>query len=171
MRQAENQLGILYFNGRGVRQDYDQARQWYLRAAAQGDANAQCNLGILYYEGEGVPKDYAEAARWYQLAAGQGLLMGEGNLGFMYATGQGVPQDNLLAYMWFSLAAAQGDTTASDNRYTLAARMTAPGGGHGPADDAGVEAGRQALRQPGGGRCRRRSNRPPSPRRVDWKSG
>ena len=37
--------GWRYANGQGVAQDYEQARQWYKKAAAAGDATAMNNLG------------------------------------------------------------------------------------------------------------------------------
>jgi TPR repeat protein len=55
--------------GRGVPQSYAQARQWYRRAAEQGDALAQHNLGRMYAEGQGVPRDDLQAYLWYTLAA------------------------------------------------------------------------------------------------------
>jgi uncharacterized protein len=33
------------------------AIEWYLKAADQGDADAQCNLGLLFENGKGVAKD------------------------------------------------------------------------------------------------------------------
>ena len=36
--KAQFNLGYMYANGQGVRQDYAMARQWYEKAAAQGDA-------------------------------------------------------------------------------------------------------------------------------------
>jgi TPR repeat protein len=48
---AQNNLGVLYYNGEGVPQDYVQARQWFEKAAVQGDANAQNSLGLLYHNG------------------------------------------------------------------------------------------------------------------------
>ncbi|HEM9355462.1 TPA: sel1 repeat family protein, partial [Streptococcus agalactiae] len=47
-------LGVRYDNGRGVRQDYTQAVQWYRKAAEQGLADAQYNLGMMYANGQGV---------------------------------------------------------------------------------------------------------------------
>ena len=38
-------LGVLYDNGQGVKRDYTQARQWYEKAAAAGDAGAMNTLG------------------------------------------------------------------------------------------------------------------------------
>jgi TPR repeat protein len=44
---AQYRLGVLYANGYGVPKDYVQARQWYEKAAAQGNTIAQYNLGRL----------------------------------------------------------------------------------------------------------------------------
>ena len=46
--------------------------KWYLKAADQGDANAQCSIGGFYYNGLGVAQDYEEAMKWYFKAAEQG---------------------------------------------------------------------------------------------------
>ena len=70
---AQNHLGELYAEGKGVPQDYTEAMKWYRLAADQGDAWAQSNLGQMYRKGQGVPQDYAEAVKWYRLAADQGL--------------------------------------------------------------------------------------------------
>ena len=53
---AQSFLGVMYENGRGVPQDYDEAVKWYRLAAAQGDAHAQYNLGVMYENGKGVPQ-------------------------------------------------------------------------------------------------------------------
>ena len=47
----------MYYNGKGVPQDYKTAVKWYTLAAEQGNAYAQNNLGTMYYQGEGVPQD------------------------------------------------------------------------------------------------------------------
>jgi uncharacterized protein len=56
-------------DGLGVAQDYAEALKWYLRAADQGDANAQFRLGTMYEQGHGVPQDYILAHMHYDLAA------------------------------------------------------------------------------------------------------
>ena len=61
---AQNNLGVMYANGRGVPKDDAEAVRWFRLAAEQGDAAAQYNLGLMYANGEGVPKDDAEAVRW-----------------------------------------------------------------------------------------------------------
>jgi len=62
-------VGVMYDNGQGVPQDYQEAIRWYLAAAEQGDAGAQNSLGVRYQRGQGVPQDYIQAHMWYNLAA------------------------------------------------------------------------------------------------------
>ena len=66
--KAQFFLGILYYNGQGVPQDYGKARQWYEQAAAQGHAGAQNILAELYYAGLGVQQDDVRAYMWFSLA-------------------------------------------------------------------------------------------------------
>ena len=66
---AQNNLGLMYYNGQGLSQDYHEAAKWYRLAAEQGNATAQSNLGSMYYSGEGVPQDYVQAYMWVSLAA------------------------------------------------------------------------------------------------------
>ena len=70
--KAETNLGIMYANGRGVKQDFGEARKWFQQASDHGEVKAQHNLGALYATGRGVPQSYAEAAKWYGLAARRG---------------------------------------------------------------------------------------------------
>ena len=70
----------MYDNGRGVKQDYIKAVEWYQRAAEQGVADAQYNLGVMYYNGQGVKQDYIKAVEWYQKAAEQGHAEAQFNL-------------------------------------------------------------------------------------------
>jgi len=70
--EAQNNLGAMYVNGKGVLQDYAEALKWFRLAAEQGVAGAQNNLGVMYYEGKGVLQDYKQAYAWWNLAAAQG---------------------------------------------------------------------------------------------------
>ena len=62
---------ILYYKGIGVPQDKVEAAKWFLKAAEQGNAEAQLNIGLMYDNGEGVQQDKMEAAKWYRKAAEQ----------------------------------------------------------------------------------------------------
>jgi hypothetical protein len=44
---AMNNLGLMYYQGKGVPQDYPQAMAWYRMAADLGDAGALGNLDHL----------------------------------------------------------------------------------------------------------------------------
>ena len=120
--QAQAMLGLMYANGRGVRQDYAEAVKWYRQAAAQGDADIQVLLGLMYELGEdGVRQDYAEAVKWYRQAAAQGDAKAQRSLGVMYYKGRGVRQDLALAQEWFGKACQNGDQKGCDNYQRLKA--------------------------------------------------
>jgi len=70
--QAQNGLGAMYYNGKGVTQDFKEAVKWYRASAAQGYASAQVNLGAMYYEGKGVPEDFIRAYIWLSIPAAKG---------------------------------------------------------------------------------------------------
>jgi hypothetical protein len=74
-------LGHLYLTGlppmkalyrKGVRRDYERAREWFAKAADQGHGRAQLALGFIYYRGLDVQKDLARAFMWFTLAAQRG---------------------------------------------------------------------------------------------------
>lgn len=109
---AQDDLGVMYYNGEAVPQDYVEAVRWFRLAADQGLAAAQLDLGVMYDRGRGVPQDYVEAVRWYRLAVDQGLAAAQYNLGFMYDRGRGVLLDYVEALKWVTLAA----TRASSDR-------------------------------------------------------
>ena len=69
---AQFNLGLMYYNGNGVAQDYAEAMKWYRLAAEQGDADAQLNVAVMYGSGEGVAQDDAEAYTWCAVAAAGG---------------------------------------------------------------------------------------------------
>jgi TPR repeat protein len=77
---AQLQLATLYYQGKGVKQDYSQAFLWYRRAAQQGDADAQYSLGNMYLMGEGIKQDDYQARQWYEKAAEQGHEGAQHNL-------------------------------------------------------------------------------------------
>jgi TPR repeat protein len=112
---AQLNLGWMYFEGKGVPQDYKTAVKWFRLAAEQGDAGAQYNLGLMYAKGQGIPQDDKTAVKWFRLAAEQGYADAQHNLGVMYNQGQGVPQDYKTAAKWYRLAAEQGIAHAQFN--------------------------------------------------------
>ena len=69
---AQCNLGLLYFNGHGVKKNTAEATAWYRKAANQGNAIGQYRLGISLHNGYGVAKDEVEAVKWFRKAAEQG---------------------------------------------------------------------------------------------------
>lgn len=68
---AQFDIGERFYEGRGVRQDYTAAAQWFGRAAQQGHAKAQVNLGMMCFLGRGMPVDHVKAIQWLTLASWQ----------------------------------------------------------------------------------------------------
>ena len=93
---------------------YDEAVDWYRKAAEQGNPNAQSNLGWAYYNGEGVTRDFDEAVKWYRKAAEQGNPNAQSSLGWAYYNGEGVTRDFAEALKWYREAAVQGNTLAKE---------------------------------------------------------
>jgi hypothetical protein len=121
---AQYELGRLYENGDGVRQDPGVAVKWYRQAALQNSVQAQYRLGRMYDSGAGVRQSQREAARWYRQAAAEGDALAQNRLGVMYQRGEGVPQDYVEAYKWFTLAAGPEEKVfAAANRDALAQLM------------------------------------------------
>ena len=69
---AQFNLALLYFDGKGVPQDFERAAQWFERAADQGYTRAQRNLGEMYAIGQGVKKDFVQSYKWLSLCAAGG---------------------------------------------------------------------------------------------------
>ena len=71
--KSQTNLGILYYNGRGVLKDYKKALAWLKKAAEQGEAEAQYILGEIYIEGKVAAKSFKNAKHWLELAYENGF--------------------------------------------------------------------------------------------------
>ncbi len=47
----------------------DCIREWYQKAASQGDVLGQNRLGLIYLKGLGVKQDFSQTAKWWKLAS------------------------------------------------------------------------------------------------------
>ena len=77
---AQYGLGVMYYEGQGVKQDYLKAKEWYEKAAMQGYSDAQLNLGLMYVQGQGVNVDKFKAYELWLKAAKQGNSNAQENL-------------------------------------------------------------------------------------------
>ena len=126
---AQTALGKMYADGRGVKEDFDQAKFWFEKAVLQKQPEALYNLGLLYANGDGVDQSWPEAVRWYRLAADRGQVDAENSLGVRYKKGEGVDQDYVQAYKWFLISLSNATKPAEQamaiaNRDALAKLMT-----------------------------------------------
>ena len=62
----------MYYDGRGVKQDYEESVYWLHKSAEQGSVLAQYSLGKMYKDGIGVERNLDESRRWFQKAADKG---------------------------------------------------------------------------------------------------
>ncbi|MBQ6142317.1 MAG: sel1 repeat family protein [Kiritimatiellae bacterium] len=94
-------LGIRYYFGFGVDQDYAEAARVWQAAANHGHAYAQYGLGVCYFTGHGVKQDLAEAVKWWKKAAAQGHRAAKYGLGVCCHTGKGMGRNVEEAEMWW----------------------------------------------------------------------
>ena len=106
--KAQYFLGLIYYKGKGVPQNYKKALKWYTLSAEQGNKVAQYNLGVMYSFGLGVVPDYKTALKWYNLSSEQGNALAQYNLGRLYYLGNGVKENMVYAHMWVNLASLNG---------------------------------------------------------------
>ena len=109
---SQSNLGVMYYQGLGVRRNFPEALKWYRMAAVQGHPDAQYNLGFAYTEGRAARRDFQEAVQWYTMSAEQGYAPAQLVLGDMYSRGQGMEKDSAEAAKWYLMAAGQGYFTA-----------------------------------------------------------
>jgi len=113
--QAMLDLGLDYYDGKGVPKDDKQALLWSRQAAEAGSPLGMARVGWMYDQGYGAEKDYKQAFSWYRKAAEAGNAPGMTGLGWMYKEGLGVAQDYKQAVYWSRRAAEAGDVQGMIN--------------------------------------------------------
>lgn len=112
-RDAQWELGIAYYYGRGVEPDAAQGRQWLGKAAENGHAEAAFVLGGEALRNRAAPAyNPQQARRFLELAANAGNRQAMGMLADAYASGEHWARDLTLAMQWARRGDAAGDTTA-----------------------------------------------------------
>jgi TPR repeat protein len=69
---AQYNLGMLYYRGQGVAQNYGEAFKWLEKSAQQNHPTAQYNLAVMYEQGQGTNKDLAKSQQWIDKACSNG---------------------------------------------------------------------------------------------------
>lgn len=115
---AQFEIGSRYAEGKGIKQDFEQARAWYQKSASQGFALSQYRLATFFERGLGVEKDAERARVWYERAARQDNVKAMHNLAVLAAsTGKDHKPDYAKAARWFGEAAQRG---LADSQFNLA---------------------------------------------------
>ena len=112
---AQFNLGGMYDQGIGVKQDDQKAFKLFHLAAKQGHCQAQFNLGNMYDKGQGCERSDLLSFKYWKLAAEQGIVNAQFNIGNSYINGQGVDQCAIEARKWWGIAASQGVASAITN--------------------------------------------------------
>jgi len=107
-------LAQSYYYGTNVTKDLNRALRLYLKAAEQGDTEAQYIAGGMYYRGFGAPQDLKKAFSLLYGAAVEGSSTPQSQklLGQFFLTGTTIPQNLGEAMKWYLLAAENGDREA-----------------------------------------------------------
>ena len=108
LKEAQNAIGLMYDEGKGVTEDDAKAIEWYQKSADQGHAEAQFNLANMYAAGTGVEQDFKKALSLFEQSAAtntQAYYV----VGVFYFNGYGVDVNKETARTWFQKAADNGD--------------------------------------------------------------
>ncbi|TVQ83197.1 MAG: sel1 repeat family protein [Micavibrio sp.] len=98
--EAQEILGDLYREGRGVEKNPVKAMEWYRGAAAQGSCYAYARMGMLYYHGEGVAQNQRRALRLFVKALGDHHSNNAERAMFIGYEGQRIPEDRQELISW-----------------------------------------------------------------------
>ena len=102
-------LGLCYAWGeKGMHKDLQKSYTYILKAAKQGQADAECQIGAWNLRGEIVEKNYREAVKWFLSSAQHNNSGGQFYLALCYENGLGVDKNLHTAKHWYNKAALQG---------------------------------------------------------------
>lgn len=125
--EAQNEVGGWYYRGRHVKQNYEEALQWWAKAAKQGNTLAIGNMGLCYQTGHGIEPDSLKASKLYLRSikdgnkalfkqnveqAEKGSIFSNMLVAECYKDGIGVQKDPAAAIPFLTNAAKKNCTTA-----------------------------------------------------------
>ena len=113
---AQNNLGRLYLDGKGLRRpDPHEAFKLFTKAADAGNHHALHNLGIMYERGLAVKLDIRRALVYYDQAMQKGNVYSITAIACIFEEGKGVPKNYELAKNYYESAIKKGSTMAMFN--------------------------------------------------------
>ena len=119
MSEAEHQIGYMFYYGKCLKKDINEAVKWYQLGVKKNNPASLFAMGNKYRLGQVVQKDLRKAVELYQKAADLNFPNAQLNLGLMHFNGMGTAKNIELAHKWITKAANQGFKRASDflNKY------------------------------------------------------
>jgi len=112
---AQNIMGILFYQGQLVKQNFKQAIALFKKSANQGCMESMHSLGCIYDRGKIINQDFGQAFHWYQKAAKLGEDDSQYNLAFFYLEGKIVEQNDTEAFRLCKKSAERGHREAQYN--------------------------------------------------------
>lgn len=97
------------------REDVAKSVAWYMRAAHNGNTDAQAKMVEKLYYGRNVRKDLILARKWGESAASAGKKDVYFRVAYMCHEGQGGPVDYSKSLKYYSILAENNDTSAINN--------------------------------------------------------
>lgn len=104
--------GLDYFYGISSKQDIKKAKQLLLKAAEQGNADAQYYLGMMYLYGFAIEKDNKLAYEWLSAAARRNQPDAMLQLARIYQNPVSPKYDDEMAFAFFNKSAEAGNPDA-----------------------------------------------------------
>lgn len=108
-------LAYFYEHANGTTQNYEEARECFLKAQDLGEKGIYHHLGVYSYYGYGVEKNLEEAFNYFYTGANDGETDCYYFLGVMYSKGEGVKKDYNKAFYWYQQGANNGDAKSMYN--------------------------------------------------------
>ena len=117
-KDAQFELGLLYYNGKGVPENEKRAVELLTASANAGHVDAMYQLGNAFTFGKDTPRLVADtdiaAAEWYYKAAKKGSADAQYSLGLLFMAGKGVERNDKEASYWMQEAAKGGHKDAKN---------------------------------------------------------
>ena len=113
-REAQYNLGTLFYNGDGVAKNYKIAAEWYQQATYQGHAKAAYALGMMYLHGVGVNQDGKRAVELFYISSKNGFSEAKAALEQMKNEGREV--DSIIEQ--YKHKAEQENNSYCNNRFS-----------------------------------------------------
>ena len=114
-------LGSLYEDGKGVKQDYSQTIKFYKKACDSNLAEACYGVANSYYSGKKIKQDFVSAKYYYEKACNAEYAASCAMLGVLYYYGEGVKKDVSSSEFFIMKACRLGDKTSCDSYKTTKA--------------------------------------------------